>query len=107
MREKGGDGYYYVCVKGLVLVVLCFVSNIVLIFECMVCVCIYFVILYDLYIYIFIYLYIYVLLYIYGNFFFGFCLLDYLVFFSDFLLIYILSLFGNVMIVDCLVFEWI
>lgn len=52
MREKGGDCYYHVCVKGSVPVVLCSASNIVSILECMVRVRIYPIILYDLHTYI-------------------------------------------------------
>lgn len=56
MREKGGDCYYHVCVKGSVPVVLCSASNTVSILECMVRVRIYHVILYDLHTYILTYL---------------------------------------------------
>lgn len=73
MREKGGDCYYHVCVKGSVPVVLCSASNIVSMLECMVRVRIYPIILYDLH-----YLHTYVLLYIYGNLLFGSCLSDHL-----------------------------
>lgn len=52
MREKGGDCYYHVCVKGSVPVVLCSASNIVSMLECMVRVRIYPIILYDLHTYI-------------------------------------------------------
>lgn len=105
MREKGGDCYYHVCVKGSVPVVLCSASNTVSILECMVRVRIYPVILYDLHTYILTYLHTYVLLYIYGNLLFGSCLSDHLASFSDFLLIHTLSPLGNATIVHRPVFE--
>lgn len=79
MREKEGDCYYYVVSNVCERIVIVFCNNILYLNEYMVCVCIYLVILYNLYIYLLLCIIMYC-----GNCF-GFCLLlvDYLVFFIN------------------------